>query len=156
MCVAKARKHCTGVPLSIFRSFQILRRNLSFPPSILQSRALGDKEGEGCVCLTVCSYSILFFPHAPNMAFLPSPESSHLMPGLQKCSERPRREGRAPPGPEQTSPALSWLCHLLRYPLFCFLQSSRQNHSWRHLRVGKGFPLLTVLETSVHDGGKIW
>lgn len=61
-----------------------------------------------------------FLSHAPNMAFLPSPELSHLVPGLQG-SGGPRRAGRAPPDPGQASPAPrfgSWLCHLLRYLIF--------------------------------------
>lgn len=152
MCVARARKHCTSVPLSIFRSFQILRRNLSFPPSILQSRALGDKEGEGCVCLT---------PIFPSPKLLIWPFCPLLSPVIlcQDCRSAVR--GLAEKGgPHQVQNRLHLPC-----PGCVICSGTRSSASFsRHdkttaggtLGWGRGFPLLTVLETTVHNGGKIW
>lgn len=101
-----------------------------------------------------------FLPHAPNTAFLPSPESSHLLLGLQKCSEGPPRAVRPPQSredptdPEQTSPALYPGCDICWVPAL-LIQSPWQNHSWKQLSVGKGvYFAYGSIDYTVHHGGK--
>lgn len=66
-CVARAQELCNWFPVRISSGlFRFSTGNLSSPTSIWQGQAdmpaLGDKEGEGCVCLTVSLDFILFSP----------------------------------------------------------------------------------------------
>lgn len=153
MCVARAWKHCTGIPLSIFRSFQILCRNLSFPPSILKSQALGDKEGEGCVSLSVLtpffsSPTLLIWPFCP------------LLSPVILCQDcRSAVRGLAEKGgPHQVQNRLHLPCPGCVSGTRSSASSSRHDKTTAGGNLGweRGFPLLMVLETTVHNGGKIW